>query len=369
MGLFYLSLYSFLAFVIVLSIVVFVHEFGHYIVAKNCGIKVESFSIGFGRELFGWNDKSGTRWKVSILPFGGYVKMFGDEDISSSAQDRQKLQNLSEQEKKQTFFYQNVWKRIAVVFAGPFFNIFFTVLVLTGVYRIEGLTYLKPIVNQVIKESPAEKAGIIEGDLIVDINGQKTESFEDVKNIISIELNKNFQVGIIRDNKYLLINVTSRMEKAKDQFGNKIKSNMIGIVASTIEHKKVNLFQAFWQANIMVGRLFSDTLKALGQIIVGHRSLKELGGPIRIAKYSGQSLNQGLKSLIWFIVLVSANLGLMNLLPIPMLDGGHLFFYLIEVIRRRPLSEEMQEKLFKVGFIFLIALMIFATMNDIINII
>jgi len=369
MELLFLILQSFVAFTVIISIIVFVHEFGHYIIAKKCGVKIESFSIGFGRELFGWNDKSGTRWKFSALPFGGYVKMFGDEDPSSSKRDKAKLESLSSEEKSQTLYYKNVWKRFIIVSAGPLFNLLFAILILTASYRINGTIYFEPLVNEVIQDSPAEKAGIQIGDRILDINGKRIKTFEEVKTTIALNPNKNLHIGLIRENRYFIANLIPESQKIKDPFGNEIDAKIIGIIASTAHYEDANLSKAFLQANISVYDTCLNTLKALGQIVMGDRSMKELGGPVKIAKYSGQSLSKGFEAVVWFTVLISANLGLMNLLPIPMLDGGHLFFYLIEAIRKKPLPDKVQEKLFKLGFLFLVGLVIFATINDIISII
>lgn len=359
---------GFFAFAIIISIVVFVHEFGHYIFAKMFGVKVESFSIGFGKELFGWNDKSGTRWKLSILPFGGYVKMFGDEDPSSSQKDKEKLQKLSEKEKSQTLYYQNVWKRFMIVFAGPFFNLLFAILILTALYKVNGITYFDPLITDITKNSPAEKAGIKEGDLIVEINGREIRTFSDVRNEIALSTNKVLNIGIIRDDKFFITKVNSEVQETEDPLGNKVKSQMIGISTSAIKYREVNLLTAFLQASASIYKTCITTLKALGQMILGRMSPRELGGPLKIAKYSSQSFSKGIETTVWLITMISANLGLMNLLPIPVLDGGHLFFYLIEGIRKKPIPEEVQNKLFRLGFAFLIMLMVFATINDIIAI-
>ena len=368
MDLVFLVLKSFFAFTLILSVVVFVHEYGHYIVAKKCGVKIESFSIGFGREIFGWYDSSGTRWKFAMLPFGGYVQMFGDEDPSSSSKDKEKLEKLSESEKAQTLYYQNVYKRFAIVLAGPFFNLMFAILILTASYKINGITYLDPVISEIIQNSPAERAGIEEGDLITEINGKEVKTFGDVKSIIALNLHKNLEIGIIRGDKFFTVNITPELQEITDPLGNKVQSEMIGISSSLAHYNDANYVEAFIEANSTIYKICKNTLRALGQMIIGDRSLSELGGPIKIAKYSGQSLSKGFGTVIWFMVMISANLGLMNLLPIPMLDGGHLFLYIIEIVRRKPISDKIQGRLFKVGFAFLIGLMIFATVNDIISI-
>jgi len=362
------GLHHFFAFIVILTIIVFIHEFGHYIVAKLFGVKIEEFAIGFGKELFGWNDKSGTRWKFCLFPVGGYVKNFGDEDPSSSKVDIKKLKKLTEKEKKQTFYYQSVYKRMAIVFAGPLFNFLLAILILTASYRINGITYFKPIISKVIEYSAAHEAGIKEGDLIISINDEFIDTFEEVQKAIALNTDQELEFGIIRN--YILydIKMTPKLQKTKDIFGNEITANVAGIGASDMVYKKANLFTAFVKANTTTYDLCKNTLKALGQMITGKRSAKELGGPLKIAKYSGQSFEGGFAMVMWFIAMISANLGLVNLLPIPILDGGAILFFIIEAIRKKPLSEKTQDKLFKIGFGILIALMAFAVVNDFIQV-
>lgn len=364
MDLIYTIFQNFFAFVIVLSILVFVHEYGHYLGCKICGVKVDSFSIGMGKELWGWTDKSGVRWKVSMLPFGGYLKMYGDDDIASGQADKEVIEKMSEDEKKVSFYFQNPYKKFLIVFFGPFFNLIFAVLLLTCIYRITGVEDLKPVITEVVAESPAELAGFQKDDYILSINGEKIKNFSEVINIVAVNNLKPLTFEVLRNNETIKLEVQPKIITTKDMFGNEVKTSGIGIASQITESKKVNIFQAFIQANISVFKMCKDTLIVLGQMIVGDRSTDGLGGPLKIAQYSGQSFEGGFLVVLYFMALISANLGLMNLLPIPVLDGGHLLFFIIEIIARRPIPDKIQEKLLQGGFGILILVMVFATFND-----
>ena len=352
------------AFVIILSLIVFVHEFGHYYIAKLCGVKVEEFSIGFGKELFGINDKSGTRWKFSIMPFGGYVKMFGDKNPASIA-DQKTIKEFSDQEKKIAFYCQNVYKRIAIVFAGPAANFIFTIIIFTILFKVQGMSIILPVVDQTMENSAAAKAGIISGDLITKIDDVKITDFEQMHKMVIENGNKSLRLEIKRGEKIILFNITPQISASKDFFGNEIKLPLLGISASQIQYHKLNLGAAFLHANYETYQMSVSIFKAVGQLITGKKSIKELGGPVKIAEYSGQSMSMGLMVVLWFMAMISVNLGAMNLLPLPVLDGGHLFYYLIEIIMGRPLPEKVQSLGFQFGFAVLIALMIFTTYNDV----
>ena len=356
---------NFFAFIIVLSILVFIHEYGHYLGCKICGVKVDSFSIGMGKEVWGWTDKSGVRWKVSILPFGGYLKMYGDDDVASGKADKEVIEKMSEEEKSVSFYFQNVYKKFLIVFFGPFFNLIFAILLLTVFIRVKGVSDLKPTVDIVIENSPAYEAGIKENDLIISMNGRKIKTFNDVANTIAINNLKPIKIVLSRDGKKIEKTVEPKNAKSQDMFGNEIEMPAIGIASKFKEPQKVNIFVAFFEATKSVYKMCIDTLIVLGQMITGNRNANSLGGPIKIAKYSAQSFSGGLMVVIYFMALISANLGLMNLLPIPVLDGGHLLFFTIEILIRRPVPEKLQDKLLQVGFIILIGIMIFATFNDV----
>ena len=364
MDLIYTIFQNFFAFVIILSILVFVHEYGHYLGCKICGVKVDSFSIGMGKELWGWTDKSSVRWKVSMLPFGGYLKMYGDDDIASGQTDKEVIEKMSEDEKKVSFYFQNPYKKFLIVFFGPFFNLIFAVLLLTCIYRITGVEDLKPVITEVVVDSPAELAGFQKDDYILSINGEKIKNFSEVMNIVAVNNLKPLTFEVLRNNETIKLEVQPKIITTKDMFGNEVKTSGIGIASQITESKKVNIFQAFIQANISVFKMCKDTLIVLGQMIVGDRSTDGLGGPLKIAQYSGQSFEGGFLVVLYFMALISANLGLMNLLPIPVLDGGHLLFFIIEIIARRPIPDKIQEKLLQGGFGILILVMVFATFND-----
>lgn len=361
-------LITIVAFLIVISVLVIIHEFGHYIVAKKCGVKIEEFSVGFGKEIWGRTDKSGTRWKVCIAPFGGFVKMFGD-DTGASNPDLEKLKKLSKKEKEQAFFFKNVYQRIAVVVAGPVFNFVLAILILAGLTMHSGIAHIKPTIDDMVPNSVAEIAGFQRDDHILKINNKKVDDFQDIKSTVAINAGNELTFKIIRNYEVMEIKATPEAKISKDLFGNEVKIGLIGIIAETLEFEKVGPARALTYSVENVYDMSVKTLEALGQMVTGQRSFKDMGGPIKIAKYSGQSMMQGFATFIWFIAIVSANLGLMNLLPIPMLDGGHLVFYTVEAITRKPVPEKIQDVSFKIGFVFIITLMLAATINDIVDVI
>jgi len=359
---------NFAAFVVVLSVLVFIHEYGHYLGCKICHVKVDSFSIGIGREICGWTNKNGVRWKISWLPFGGYLKMFGDDDFSSGKADKDIIKNVSDSEKKEIFYFKSPYERFLVVFMGPFFNLMFAVLLLTALTRYEGVKTIRPIIDSVLDNSPAKIAGLIVGDEVVSIDGKGVKTFNDVTNIIALHNLSPIKLEVKRGEKHLVIDITPTTIKTKDMFGNTVETTGIG-VASLVQKnstlKQVGIFEAFIEANKDVYSICKNTLIVLKQILTGNRGMESLGGPVKIAKYSAQSFSKGIRTVIYFMAMISANLGLMNLLPIPVLDGGHLLFFLVEMLVRRPIPEKIQERLLQGGFAILIAMMTIATFNDI----
>ena len=367
MDLLFTIVQGFFAFVVILSVLVFVHEYGHYIGCRILGLKVDSFSIGMGKEICGWTDKKGVRWKLSMLPFGGYLKMFGDDDIASGKANKELVSKMSEEDKKVSFYFQNPFKKFLVVFFGPLFNLIFAVLLLTVVIRVNGVTVVKPIVDEIVLGSPALESGIKKGDLILSVNEEKVHDFKELANIVAINNLKPMKVKLLRGNDEIVKFLTPQMRTTTDMFGNEVMVPSIGIV-SKIERKDiidVGVFKAFVLANKNVAKMCKDTLVVLGQMITGSRGTDGLGGPLKIAKYSAQSFNGGLMMVLYFMALISANLGLMNLLPIPVLDGGHLVFFVIEMLFGKPIPEKVQDKLLQGGFAILILIMIFATFNDV----
>ncbi len=334
-------------FLVILTILVFVHELGHYTVARMNKVKVEVFSIGFGKELFGFNDKNGTRWKFSLIPLGGYVKMHGDADESSS-----KLKEGNEIDKNQSFHHKTVGQRSAILFAGPAANYLFSFLLLLVINSFYGSPSVLPVISEIIENQPASKSGLKEGDLILKLNQKEILSFSDLSNEIRKHENEEVVLSISRDNKILDFNVS-------------VINGIIGIRGNQQELKKLKFIDSI---NYSLGQIYfftTSTLKGIYEIFKGSRSSEELGGPIRIAELSSDFWSKGINSTLWFMVLISLNLGLINLFPIPLLDGGHLLFNLIEFVKGSPLNPKAMEIFQGFGFFILISLMLFATYNDI----
>jgi regulator of sigma E protease len=353
-------------FILIISIIVFVHEWGHYIVAKRCGVRIETFSIGFGREIFGWTDKSGTRWKIAWLPLGGYVKMFGDADPSSSP-DAAKLEAMDDTARSQAFYYKNLKQKAAIVAAGPGINYLFAILIFIGFFWLVGYPQTLPVVGEVVKNSAAERAGLQPGDRITHLNGEEIEYFTDMQRIVSIRPGEPMQVELIRNGKPIAQSITAERHESTDMFGNKTVVGRLGIGTSEMVYEPLPFAKAVTTSFREAYHMSAGTLTAIGQMITGKRGTEDLGGVLRIAKYSGQSAHQGWASVIWFMALLSINLGLINLFPIPVLDGGHLLYYAVEGIRGKPMHMRMQELGFKVGFVLIVSLMLFTTVNDVMH--
>jgi len=348
-------------FLIILSVVVFVHEYGHYWVARRNGVRVEVFSIGFGRELFGINDSHGTRWKFSLIPLGGYVKMLGDADATSSTVE---VQHIEDQE---SFPAKSVWQRMAIVVAGPASNFLFAILVLALLFAIAGRPFTPAEVGEVMPDSAAAEAGLVPGDRILAVDGDPIDSFEALQATVVDSAGEELTLTIERDGERLQIPVTPQLVEREDRFGNVHEIGLIGISRSGVEFRRSNPVTALAEATGETGRMLGLTLHALGEMIIGSRGTEELGGPLRIAQMSGQIAQDGIVPAIWFTAVLSINLGLINLFPIPMLDGGHLVLYTIEAARGRPLTERAQEIAFRVGLAMVLSLMIFATWNDLVQ--
>jgi regulator of sigma E protease len=350
-------------FLLVLSIVVFVHEFGHFIVARLCGVKVEVFSIGFGKELFGFNDRYGTRWKISLLPLGGYVQMFGDGDASSTPDpDVQKTMNA--EDRKVAFFAKSIPQRAAIVAAGPAMNYLFAVIVLAGLFMTSGQPTTPPVVGGLVAGGAAEIAGLQKGDRILSLDGEKVSRFQDIQQRIALNVGTPVRVEGIRAGAPFTLTVQPELSSFKDRFGNQQRVARLGVSSDTPEYTQHPPLTAVYLAAVETIEITKSSLRAVGQIIVGARPADELGGPLRIAQMSGDVASVSLVSLIWFIGLISVSLGMINLFPVPMLDGGHLLFYAFEALLRRPLGEKVQEFGAKIGMALVGSLMIFATWND-----
>jgi regulator of sigma E protease len=350
-------------FVLILSVLVFIHEMGHYLVARWNGVKVEVFSIGFGREIFGWNDKSGTRWKVSLLPLGGYVKMFGDADAASTPDGN--LREMTEEEKQVSFHHKRLGQRSAVVAAGPAANFLLAIVLLAGLFLVSGQPYTPTVIGQVMDDSPAKAAGFEPNDRIIAIDGKEVERFEDLQRIVALSPGEDIVFTVLRDGREVELPTTIRSDTAEDSSGNRSTRGYLGVGRSGVEYREIGPLTAVGAAFTETWNLTIGTLKAVGQIITGQRGADELGGPIRIAEMSGQALELGIGTVIWFAAVLSINLGLINLFPVPMLDGGHLLFYAFEAVRGKPLGERTQEYGFRIGLALVLGLMIFVTWNDI----
>ncbi len=356
-------LHTLWSFFIILSVIVFVHEFGHYIIAKLCGVKIEAFSIGFGKELCGWNDRSGTRWKISLLPLGGYVKMFGDSSSASTA-DAEALERMSPAERARTFHHKPLYKKSAIVAAGPIANFLLTIAVFFYLIITTGLPSADPIVGGVMPHSPAQESGLKVGDRIVQINDDKVNSFADIPYLISTNLGTPVTLHVERGQKTIIMSITPRETEDDDGLGNKIKHPLIGIKSVEIKYTDVGPGRALEESAHRTYMLCAATLKVVGQMISGQRGTHDLKGPIGIAQLSGQATDRDFHTVLWLIATLSANLGLVNLFPVPLLDGGHLLYYSIEALFRRPLAQKVQEYGFKVGFLLLATLMAFTLIND-----
>lgn len=438
-------------FLIVLSLLVFVHEWGHYIVARLCGVRVETFSIGFGKELYGWTDKKGTRWKISLIPLGGYVQMFGDTDAASAShienvkEDGEPVRPMKPEERAVAFFAKPVWKRAAIVFAGPAVNFIFAIILLSGMYMAVGKPVDPPVAAAIIADGAADQAGIQPHDRIIAIDGKPITSFSEIQRQVTISLNRPLDITLLRDGQEVqLDDVTPRLEELEDRFGFKHSRGLLGILgtekaihlenvqsingrnvsAYSVEDKRramervmdrpttiglptgtdeiqiikihamsnlnndpdnfegivlteslgkemvdYQVFSAIGAAVKESWAIITGTLEAIGQIFAGTRSTDELGGLIRIGAIAGDAAQTGLIAIITFTALLSINLGLINLFPIPLLDGGHLVFYAFEAVRGKPLPHSVQEFALKFGMILLVGLMAFANLNDILQMI
>jgi regulator of sigma E protease len=354
-----------LPFLIVLTVLVFVHELGHYLVARYNGVRVEVFSIGFGPELFGWNDRVGTRWKFSAVPLGGYVKMFGDADAASAP--GASLERMTAEERAVSFHHKRLPQRAAIVAAGPVANFVFALVVLAALFATVGQPFTPADVGSVQPGSAAEQAGIKAGDVITAISGERIERFEDVQRIVRLNTGTPMTMVLKRGAQDVDITVTPRITAFTDRFGNQHKIGLLGIERSGVNYIREDPFTAVWRAGQETVNLCTGTLQAVWQMILGMRTTDELGGPLRIAQMSGEVAQGGVVALLWFMAVLSVNLGLINLFPVPVLDGGHLLFYVAEAVRGRPLGQRAQEYGFRVGLALVLTLMVFATWNDLVH--
>jgi regulator of sigma E protease len=354
-----------LAFVAVIGPLVFVHEMGHYLVGRWCGVQAEAFSIGFGRELFAWIDRRGTRWRVAMLPLGGYVRFKGDMNAASQADPAWLAMPAAE--RNTCFPARPLWQRAAVVAAGPVVNFLFAILLLGGLAYAYGERESQPVVGEVVAGSAAQAAGLRPGDRIETIMGRRIGSFTDISAIVALRPGEPLDYVIRRDGREIALTVTAGTRIEKDRFGNIFRLGQIGIGSAPLVTRKVALWEVPGIGLRRTAQFFSSALDGLGQIVTGRRSVTEMGGPLKIADISGQAMMVGLEGFLTFMAVISINLGFINLLPIPMLDGGHLLFYAIEGIQRRPVSPRVQEWAYRSGLAVLLTVMMLVTFNDLLS--
>jgi len=350
-----------------LSVVVFFHELGHFLVARMCGVRVLTFSVGFGPELIGFNDRHGTRWKISAIPLGGYVKFFGD-DNAASVPDGAAVANMSEAERRESFFHQPVGRRSAIVAAGPFANFILAIVIFATIFALFGKQTTTARVDAVQPDSPAAIAGLMPGDIVLAIDGTTIESFSDMQRIVSAGAGRAMEFRIDRGGAPMTLSATPALRQGKDNLGNRFCHAVLGVSRSMtpadVKTQYVGPFTALWLGVKETWFIIDRTFSYIGGLFAGRECADQLGGPIRIAQISGQVATMGFMPVLHLAAMLSVSIGLLNLFPVPLLDGGHLLFYGIEATRGRPLSSRAQEIGFRIGFAIVVMLMIFTVFND-----
>ena len=350
------------AFLAALGPLIFFHELGHYWVARLFGVGAESFSIGFGREIGGWTDKRGTRWKVGWLPLGGYVKFVGD--LNPVSMPGEVEEGLSPEERRLSFHHRPVWQRFLIVLAGPAANFVLAILIFAAFFAAMGVPRTSNVVTGIQPASPAQQAGIERGDRILSIAGRETGTFEEIFQVVTLRPGAQVEILIERDGEERAFPLRIAAVEERDQFGQEFRVGRIGVLGSQRTYVDLPVTQLVPAATAYTWSMTRSIVDALGQIITGRRSVKELGGPLKMAQIAGQQASLGLFEFVYLVALFSINLGFINLLPVPMLDGGHLALYSVEAVRRRPVSLRSQEWAFRGGLAILLALLLFTTLND-----
>ena len=355
-------------FLILILVVVFIHEYGHYYFARKYGVGVTDFSIGFGKELFGWNDKHGTRWKFCAIPLGGYVKFFGDRNVYSQADHQEILKKYNEEERKKLFTLKPLYQRALIVFGGPLANFLLALVIFFCLYTFVGKDFTPAVISEVQKGSPAMMGGLKDQDIILEIDGNEVKSIMEVSKFITLSTGDFIDFKVKRSYDELILKVKPNVVEGDDGLGNKINKRMVGIKLGAynnkVNHVKLGPAKALYHAANEVYFVSVSSLKYIVGMILGKADTSQLGGPIRIAKISGQVATFGVLAFISMMAYISISLGLINLFPIPMLDGGHLMFYAFEKVLGRPLSQKTQEGFFRIGLFLLLSLMFFTTFND-----
>jgi regulator of sigma E protease len=355
-------------FIVLILVVVFIHEYGHYYFAKKYGVGVTDFSIGFGKEIIGWNDKSGTRWKICWIPLGGYVKFFGDRNVFSQADQEKILEKYNKDEQEKLFVLKPLYQRVLIVFGGPLANFLLAIVIFFSIFTFIGKDFTPAVINEVQKDSPAMIGGLKQNDIILEIEGNKVNSIMEVSKYITTSTSEFIDFKVERFDQEYLLKVKPNIVLSEDNLGNKVNKRIVGIKLGAynneINHVKLGPAQALIYAVKEVYFVSVSSLKYIVSIIKGTGDTSQLGGPIRIAKITGQVAEIGILPFISIMAYISISLGLINLFPIPMLDGGHLMFYAFEKVLGRPLSQKTQEGFFRIGMFLLISLMFFTTFND-----
>jgi regulator of sigma E protease len=356
-------LFTLATYILMVAVLVVVHEGGHYLAGRFFGVKIDAFAFGFGRELFGFNDRRGTRWKFNLVPLGGYVKFTGD--MNAASQPDAALAALPAAEREGLFLFKPLWQRAIIVAAGPLINFAFAILILAGVYMTLGHPSTPPIVSAVVADGPAAAAGIKAGDRILAIDGSAIDRFEDIANAAMVNVGAPMVVEFDRGGVAKSVTITPRVVETRDRFGGVTRHGRIGIARSGQQVvEQVGPIKALYYGVVDTWGITQSIARTLRQIVLGERSLGELGGPIKTGQMTGQQASLGILSFIVFMAFFSINLGFINLIPIPMLDGGHLLLYAVEAVRRQPVGAKVQEWAFMTGFAAIMSLMVVLTWND-----
>ncbi|MCC8934186.1 MULTISPECIES: RIP metalloprotease RseP [Rhizobiaceae] len=357
-----------LPYILILSALVFIHELGHYLAGRWSGIRILAFSVGFGPELVGFTDSHGTRWKISAIPLGGYVRFFGDADAASRP-DGSMVEELTEQERAQTLNGAKLWKRAVTVAAGPIANFLLAIVIFAGMFATMGKPVSDPVVADIKPGSAAEAAGIARGDVLVALDGRIIETFDDVVRYITMRPEIPVEVTVRRDGQEVDFDLVPHRAVTTDRFGNEMEVGQIGIItdqqAGNFRIVQLSPVEAVWEGVRQTGHIITGTFDYIGNMIAGRMNADQLGGPVRVVQASGQMATLGVIALLNLAAVLSVSLGLLNLFPVPVLDGGHLVLYAIEAVRGRPMGQGAQEIAFRIGMAMILSLMVFATWNDI----